>query len=151
MSIKTSSDHRVEHLGFPEASVEAVTKLSQITGQVLVTDAMIDPTDIAFDVGDQGMDPGKQSDCVFSRTSHDRYMKARLRVQDPIGLPTICAGHHLCCQANLSHGLISLPLTLGTWRIAANRGSSPGVSTATTTLDLPAAPRLRLPGLGQPT
>lgn len=82
--------------------MEAVAKFRQITGQVLVTDAMIHSPDIAFDVGDQGMDPGKQSDRVFSRTSHGRYMKARLRVQDPIGLPTIRAGHHLCCQTSLS-------------------------------------------------
>ena len=58
MSIKTSSDHPVKHLGFPEASIEAVTKFAQVTGQVLFTDAMINSTDIAFDVGDQGMDPG---------------------------------------------------------------------------------------------
>ena len=32
-------------------------------------------------------------------------MKTRLRVQDPIGLPTISAGHHLCGQASLSHRL----------------------------------------------
>ena len=46
--------------------------------------------------------------------------------------------------------LISSPLTLGTWRIAANRGLSPGVSTATTTLELRAA-RPRLPGPAPPT
>lgn len=57
MSINTRSDHPVEHLGFPEASIKAVTKYRQITGQMLVTDAMIHSTDIAFDVGDQGMDP----------------------------------------------------------------------------------------------
>ena len=79
MSIKTRSNHPVEHLGFPETSIEAVTKFRQIKGQMLVTDARIHSTDIAFDVGDQGMDPGKQSDRVFSRTSHGRYMKARLR------------------------------------------------------------------------
>lgn len=32
-------------------------------------------------------------------------MKARLRVQDPIGLPTIRAGHDPCCQASLRHRL----------------------------------------------
>ncbi len=35
--------------------------------------------------------------------------------------------------------------------MAANRGLFPGVSTATRTLDLPAAPRPHLPGLGPPT
>ena len=40
-------------------------------------------------------------------------MKARLRVQDPIGLPTIRAGHHLCCQASLSHGFNLVAAYLG--------------------------------------
>jgi hypothetical protein len=44
-----------------EASIEAVTKFRQITGQVLAADAMIHSTNIAFDVGDQGLDPGNQS------------------------------------------------------------------------------------------
>jgi hypothetical protein len=57
-------------LGFPEASIEAISKFAQVTGQVLVTDAMIDSTDIAFAVGDQSMDPGQQSTRIFSRTSH---------------------------------------------------------------------------------
>jgi hypothetical protein len=105
LSIKTRSNHPVEHFGFPEASIEAVIKFRQITGQMLVNDAMIHSPDIAFDVGDQGMDPGKQSVCIFSRTSHNGYMKARLRVQDPIGLLTIRAGHDRCSQASLSHRL----------------------------------------------
>ena len=61
MCIETGSDHPVKHLDFPEAAIETVAKFCQITGQVFVTDAMIDSTDIAFDVGDQGMDPGEQS------------------------------------------------------------------------------------------
>ena len=40
-------------------------------------------------------------------------MKARLRVQDPIGLPTIHAGHHLWCQASLSHRLKLVATYLG--------------------------------------
>jgi hypothetical protein len=64
---------------------------------------MIYSTDIAFDASDQGMGPGKQSACIFSRTSHGGYMKTRFRVQAPKGLPAIGAGHHLCCQASLSH------------------------------------------------
>jgi hypothetical protein len=33
---KGSDDHSVKHLGFPGASIEAVTKFRQISGQVLV-------------------------------------------------------------------------------------------------------------------
>jgi hypothetical protein len=76
-------------LRFPEASIEAVTKFCQITGQVLVTDAMIDSKDIAFDVGDLGMDLWKQSSRIFSRTSHGRNVKTIVRVQDPIGLNVV--------------------------------------------------------------
>jgi hypothetical protein len=56
LSITISSDHPVKHLGFPEASIEAVSKFRQITGQALVTDAMIYSMKIAFEVGDQGME-----------------------------------------------------------------------------------------------
>jgi hypothetical protein len=61
LSLKTGSDHPVKHLGFREASIAATAKFRQITGQVLVTDARLHSTDIAFDVGDQGMDSGKTS------------------------------------------------------------------------------------------
>ena len=79
-------------------------------------------------------------------------MKAAIRVQNPIGLPTIGAGHHLCCQASLSHGLNLVGAYSG---LLAHHGQTgvylPEFSTATKTLDLPAAPRPRLPGLGPPT
>ena len=56
---------RLRYWGFPEASIEAVRKFRQITGQVLATDAMIHSMDIAVDVGDQGMNRGKQSGPLF--------------------------------------------------------------------------------------
>ena len=49
--------HAVEHLRFPEATIETVTEFRQITGQVLGADAMMDATNIAFDIGDQSMNP----------------------------------------------------------------------------------------------
>jgi hypothetical protein len=49
--------HTVEHLRFPEPAVEPVTEFCQIAGQVLGADAMMDATNIAFDVGDQSMHP----------------------------------------------------------------------------------------------
>ena len=65
LSLKTRSDHLVKHLGFPAASIKAVTKFRQITGQVLVTDAVIHFTDIAFDVGDQGRTQGNNLTAFF--------------------------------------------------------------------------------------
>jgi hypothetical protein len=53
--IEARGNHPVKHLGFPEASIEAATTFRQITGQVLVTDAMIHSTNTAFDVSDQGL------------------------------------------------------------------------------------------------
>jgi hypothetical protein len=50
--------HPVKHLRIPEATVEAVTEFRQVTGQVLWADAMMDTPNIAFDIGDQGVDPG---------------------------------------------------------------------------------------------
>jgi hypothetical protein len=45
--------HPVEHLRFPESTVEGVTEFRQVTGQVLWTDAMMHTTNIALDIGDQ--------------------------------------------------------------------------------------------------
>ena len=42
--------HAVKHLRFPKAPVEAVTEFRQVTGQVLGADAVMDPTNIPFDV-----------------------------------------------------------------------------------------------------
>jgi len=49
--------HTVEHLRFPEATVKPVTEFCQIAWQMLGTDAMMDATNVAFDIGDQGMNP----------------------------------------------------------------------------------------------
>jgi hypothetical protein len=44
-------------LQFPKAPPEALTGFHQVTGQMLLADAMMDTADIAFDIGDQGVDP----------------------------------------------------------------------------------------------
>jgi len=64
--------HTVKHLRFPEATVEAVTEFRQVTGQVLWADTMMDTTNIAFDIGDQGVDPGQDFRRLFPEpgTSH---------------------------------------------------------------------------------
>ena len=51
--------HPVKHLRFPKAAVETVAKFRQVAGQMLGADAMVDAPDIAFDIGDQGVDPGQ--------------------------------------------------------------------------------------------
>ena len=64
--------HTVEHWRFPETPVEAVTEFRQVTGQVLWADTMMDTAYIAFDVGDQGVDPGQDLGASFLEpgTSH---------------------------------------------------------------------------------
>jgi hypothetical protein len=45
--------HPVKYLRFPETPVEAVTEFCQISWQMLGADAVMDATNIAFDIGDQ--------------------------------------------------------------------------------------------------
>ena len=49
--------HTVEHLRFPEATVEAITEFRQVAGQMLGADPMVDAPDVTFNIGDQGMNP----------------------------------------------------------------------------------------------
>ena len=74
MGADTSGEHAVKHLVFPEASVKTVAKLSQVTGKMFFTDAMINSADIAFDIGNQGMNPREQLHRIFSRTGNHRLM-----------------------------------------------------------------------------
>ena len=60
--------HSVEHLRFPETTVETVAEFRQVTRQMLGTNAMMDTPDIAFNIGDQGVDPGQDLRCFFTRT-----------------------------------------------------------------------------------
>ena len=64
--------HPVEHLRFPEAAVEPVAKFPQVAGQMFGTDTVVDAPNIAFDIGDQGMDQGKTFGASFPEpgTSH---------------------------------------------------------------------------------
>ena len=58
--------YAVKHLRFPEAAVETVAEFRQVAGQMLGADAMVDTPDIAFDIGDQGVDPGQDLRCLLS-------------------------------------------------------------------------------------
>jgi hypothetical protein len=60
--------HPVEHLQFPETTVETVTEFCQIAAQVLGADAMMDATNIALDVGNQSMNPRQDLWSLFART-----------------------------------------------------------------------------------
>ena len=80
--------HTVKHLRFPEAPVEAVTEFRQVTGQVLWADTMMDTTNIAFYIGDQGVDPRQGPSAPLSpnreRATHDG------RAKHPGSYPTLC-------------------------------------------------------------
>jgi hypothetical protein len=67
-------NHPVEHLRFPEAAVEPVAKFPQVAGQMFGTDAVVDAPNIAFDIGDQGMDPGQDLRRFLPRTGHQPLM-----------------------------------------------------------------------------
>ena len=71
--------HPVEHLWFPEATVEAVTKFRQVPGQVFWADAMMDTTNIAFDIGDQGMDPRQDLRRLFPRNREQAIRDGRAK------------------------------------------------------------------------
>lgn len=78
--------HPVEHLRFPKAAVETVAEFRQVAGQMLLADAVMDTTDIAFDIGDQGMDPGQDLHCLFSRTGHQPLMTGGRVIQGILDL-----------------------------------------------------------------
>ena len=67
-------NHAAKHLWFPEATVEVVTKFRQVTGQMVWTDAIMDATNIALDIDDQGMDPRKDPIRHFSRTGNEPFI-----------------------------------------------------------------------------
>src|SRR5208337_4355065 len=90
--------HPVEHLRFPESTVEAVTEFRQVTAQVLWTDAMMHTTNIALDIGAQGMDPRQDLSPLVSRTGNEPFMTARRTILKAITLPTVGFNHHFFHQ-----------------------------------------------------
>jgi hypothetical protein len=144
--------HAVKHLRFPKAAVETVAEFRQVARQMFGTDAMVNAPDIAFNIGDQGMDPGQDLRGLLPRTGYQPLMADTGRiVQKAIALPAIGLDNRLGRQALPNQGL-----NLRTADPEHHpHGSKPGlfsagVSMATTTLALPAAPRPRLPGFGTP-
>jgi len=94
--------HPVEHLRFPEAAVEPVAKFPQVAGQMFWADAVVDAPNIAFDIGDQGMDPGQDLRRLLPRTGHQPLMLEIGRsIQEAIALPAIRFDHRLSRQALL--------------------------------------------------
>jgi len=94
--------HPVKHLRFPEAAVETVAEFRQITGQMLGADAMVDTPNIAFDIGDQGMDPGQDLRRFLPRTGNQPLMLVMGRsIQEAISLPAVIFNHSLGRQALL--------------------------------------------------
>ena len=57
---------------------------------MLGTDAMMDTPDIAFHIGDQGMDPGQDLGSSFPRTGNQPLMaETGSIIQEAVALPTI--------------------------------------------------------------
>ena len=82
--------HPVKHLWFPKAAVETVAKFRQVTVQVLGADAMVDTPDIAFNIGDQGMDPGQDLRRFLPRTGYQPLMtESGSSIQGSIALPAV--------------------------------------------------------------
>ncbi len=92
--------HPVKHLRFPKAAVEPVAKFSQITGQMLGANAVLDTSDIPFNIGDQGMDPRQDLRRFLPRARHQPFMmETGRRIQEAIALPAIGLNHRLGRQA----------------------------------------------------
>ena len=98
--------HPVKHLRFPKAAVETVAEFRQVTGQMLGADPMVDTPDIAFNIGDQGMNPGQDFRRFFPRTGHQPFMTETGRsIQEAIALPAVGLDHRLGGQALPYQGL----------------------------------------------
>jgi hypothetical protein len=97
--------HTVEHLRFPEAPVEAVTEFRQVTGQMLLADALMDTADISFDIGDQGVDPWEDLRRLFPRTGNELLMTVGQGIREAIPLPTVGFDQHFFNQTRLYQGL----------------------------------------------
>jgi len=112
--------HPVKHLRFTKTAVEAVAKFRKVAWQMLGTDAVMDTPDIAFNIGDQGMDPGQDLGRFFTRTGHQPLMtKTGRSIQEAIALPAIGLDHRLGRQALPYQGLNLFAADAGTpcaWR-----------------------------------
>ena len=94
--------HAVKHLRLPKTAVEPVAEFRQVAGQMFGADAMVDAPDIAFDIGDQGMDPGQDLGRLLPRTGHQPLMAEIGRsVQKAIALPAVGLDHRLGGQAEM--------------------------------------------------
>jgi hypothetical protein len=97
--------HPVEHLRFPEASVETVAKFRRVAGQMLGADAVVDTPDDAFDIGDQGLDPGQDLHRLSPRAGHQPLVTAGRVIQEATPLPIVGFYHHLGRQTLPRKGL----------------------------------------------
>ena len=98
--------HPVEPLRFPKAAVETVAEFRQAAGQMFGTDAVVDAPNIAFDIGDQGVDPGQDLRRFFPRRRHQPLVAVTGRsIQEAVALPAIGLDHRLGRQALFDQGL----------------------------------------------
>ena len=94
--------HPVKHLRFIKAAVETVAGFRRVTGQMLGADPMVDASDISFNIGDQGMDPGQNLGRLLPRPGHQPPMVETGRgIQEAIASPAVGLDHRLGGQALL--------------------------------------------------
>jgi hypothetical protein len=138
----------VKYFRFPEAPVEAVREFRQVTGLVLWADTMMNTTNIAVDISDQGVDPRQNLRRLLPRTGNEPFMAVGQSIQE--------AGILANCRFWPPLLPPDAPLPGSEFPAADSRehmynsksGLFFGVSTAITTLALRAALRPRFPGLG---
>jgi len=106
--------HAVKHLRFPETLIEAVTEFRQVAGQMLGADAMVDAPEIAFHIGDQGVDPGQDLGRFLPRTGYQPLMmETGSSIQEALALPAVGLDHRLGRQALPDQGLNRLAADSG--------------------------------------
>ena len=98
--------HPVKHLRFPKPAIKPVAEFRQVSGQMLGADTVVDTPDIAFNISDQGMDPGQDLRRFFSRPGHQPLMmETGRRVQETITWPAIGLDYRLGRQTLPDQGL----------------------------------------------
>ena len=74
---------------FPIPAIKPIAEFRQVMTKMFGTDAVINSTDIALDIGNQGMDPGQEFNRISPRTGNHGLVLALSRIENTISRPTI--------------------------------------------------------------
>lgn len=97
--------HPVKHLRFPEAAVETVTELPQVSGQMFGADTMMNTPNITFNIGNRGMDPGQDLGRLLPRTGDQPLMtETGSSVQETVALPAVGLDHPSAARRSRTKG-----------------------------------------------